>query len=435
MLSISSLYSKINSLERTYLMTYTISDEGLDLIKHFEGCELTAYVCPAGVYTIGYGHTGDVTPGQTVTQQEADNLLREDIRKFEKAVDNYTRVPLNQSQFDALVSFTFNCGTGAFRDSTLLRLLNEYDYEGAAAQFGRWVNGSNGPLPGLVRRREAEEKLFRKDGYPSDSDSDGEESSKVIGSIVAKQDTVIKKEITQSSQLEPDEKQNIAKGTEIELTWRGQEGDNHIFVNIKDKGQWFIYAPHWGGFNKQQEPSKAKGERVLPVRYFSQRDNYRDAHSTCFSSSCAMLLETLKPGTCPGEQGDDVYVKRVFEYGDTTDAYVHVKALASFGIKSKFIQDGNLDTIREQIDRGIPVPIGILHHGPAAAPSGGGHWICVIGYDKEGFIVHDPWGEIQHSTGQYISEDGKALHYSNNLISSRWTIANPNDGWAILAES
>ena len=97
------------------------------------------------------------------------------------------------------------------------------------------------------------------------------------------------------------------------------------------------------------------------------------------------------------------------KYGDTTDNYVQVKALQSFGVSSKFVQNANLDTIRSQIDAGIPVPIGILHHGPASAPSGGGHWICVIGYDSTGFIVHDPWGEIDHATGTYISEDGKAI--------------------------
>ena len=414
-------------------MNYTISDEGLDLIKNFEGCELTAYVCPSGVYTIGYGHTGDVLPNQTITQAEADALLREDVRKFEKGTNNYTNVPLNQSQFDALVSFTFNVGLGAYRDSTLLRLLNGADYEGAAGQFGRWVNGSNGPLPGLVRRREAEERLFRKDGWPNE---DGEAiESPVIATLVAKQDTVLKKEIAQSTELEAEQKWNIPKDKKLEITWRGKEADKHIFVTVKDKGQWFIYADHFKGQGNESYPKPAKGEKVLPTRYFSQRDNYRDASRTCFSSSCAMLLETLKPGTCPGEKGDDIYVHRVFEFGDTTDAYVQVKALASFNVHAKFVQNANLDTIREQIDAGIPVPIGILHHGPASAPSGGGHWICVIGYDKNGFIVHDPWGEIQHSTGQYISEDGKALHYSNNLISTRWTVANPNDGWAIIAES
>ncbi|MEL0190580.1 MAG: glycoside hydrolase family protein [Candidatus Poseidoniales archaeon] len=414
-------------------MTYSTSDEGLELIKQFEGCELTSYVCPSGIYTIGYGHTGDVLPGQTITQAEADDLLKEDVKKFELGVDKYTNAALNQSQFDALVSFTYNVGIGAYRDSTLLRLLNGDDYEGAAGQFGRWINGSNGPLLGLVKRREAEEALFRKDGWP---DEDGETvQSSVIATLVAKQDTVLKKEIAQSTDLEPYQKWYVAKGTEIDITWKGQEADGHIFITVPGKGQWFAYTEHWKGQGTQKEPPKANGERVLSARYFSQRDNYRDASRTCFSSSCAMLLEYIKPGTLPGETGDDIYVQKVFEIGDTTDAYVQVKALASYGVHSKFIQNGSLDTIRDQIDKGIPVPIGILHHGPASAPSGGGHWICVIGYDKTGFIVHDPWGEIDHASGQYISTDGKALHYSNNLISARWTVAHPNDGWCILTES
>ena len=413
-------------------MNYVISDDGLDIIKEFEGCELTAYICPSGIYTIGYGHTGDVLPGTIITQAEADALLRKDIEKFEKGVNNYTNVPLNQSQFDALVSFSFNVGLGAYRDSTLLRLLNGADYEGAAGQFGRWVNGSNGPLPGLVRRRDAEEKLYRKDGWPNESGETVE--PEVISTLVAKQDTVLKKEIAQSTDLEADQKWNVGKDKKIDITWRGREQDGHIFVHVKDKGQWFIYAEHWKGQGKQEQPSKTNGTRVLSARYFSQRDNYRDASRTCFSSSCAMLLEYLKPGSCPGERGDDLYVQRVFEIGDTTDAYVQVKALQSFGLHSKFEQHASLDTLREQIDAGVPVPIGILHHGPASAPSGGGHWICVIGYDQTGFIVHDPWGEIDHASGNYISDDGKALHYSNNLLAARWTVANPTDGWCIIAD-
>lgn len=140
----------------------TVSDEGLDLIKSFEGCRLTAYRDAAGVWTIGYGHTGpDVVPGGTITQQEADALLQADVNRFASGVEALVEVPMTQEQFDALVSFAYNIGLSAFGQSTLLRLLNAEDYDGAANQFQRWVHGGGKVLPGLVRRREAEAELFR----------------------------------------------------------------------------------------------------------------------------------------------------------------------------------------------------------------------------------------------------------------------------------
>ncbi len=137
-----------------------ISKAGLDLIKQFEGLYLNAYRCPAGVPTIGYGHTAGVAMGQTITQQQADEYLRRDVRQFERAVSRLVRVPLTQGQFDALVSFAFNLGEGALAQSTLLRLLNDGDHAGAAAQFDRWNKAGGRVLPGLVRRRAAERALF-----------------------------------------------------------------------------------------------------------------------------------------------------------------------------------------------------------------------------------------------------------------------------------
>lgn len=139
-----------------------ISKAGLDLIKQFEGLYLKAYRCPAGVPTIGYGHTAGVAMGQTITQQQADDYLRRDVRQFERAVSRLVRVPLTQGQFDALVSFAFNLGEGALAQSTLLRLLNAGDYAGAAAQFDRWNKAAGRVLPGLVRRRAAERALFEE---------------------------------------------------------------------------------------------------------------------------------------------------------------------------------------------------------------------------------------------------------------------------------
>lgn len=137
-----------------------ISKAGLDLIKEFEGLYLKAYRCPAGVPTIGYGHTAGVVMGQTITKQQADDYLRRDVRQFERAVARLVSVPLTQGQFDALVSFAFNLGEGALAQSTLLRLLNAGDYAGAAAQFDRWNKAGGRVLPGLVRRRAAERALF-----------------------------------------------------------------------------------------------------------------------------------------------------------------------------------------------------------------------------------------------------------------------------------
>jgi lysozyme len=136
------------------------SDAGIELIKKYEGCRLRAYCCPAGIPTIGYGHTGSVSVGQTITQDEAEKLLRVDLISREKAVERFVDVPLTQGQFDALVSFVYNVGEGAFARSTLLKKLNAGDYAGAALEFRAWTQGGGKVLPGLIARRQAETELF-----------------------------------------------------------------------------------------------------------------------------------------------------------------------------------------------------------------------------------------------------------------------------------
>jgi lysozyme len=136
------------------------SQAGIDLIKRFEGLRLHAYICAAGVLTIGYGHTKSVRRGQQITEQQAEDLLREDLRHFEEAVERLVTVHLEQHEFDALVSFTFNVGEGALAKSTLLRKLNAGDKQDAAHEFGKWVKAGKVTLSGLVRRRKAEQALF-----------------------------------------------------------------------------------------------------------------------------------------------------------------------------------------------------------------------------------------------------------------------------------
>lgn len=138
---------------------------GLDLTVAAEGMRLKAYQCPAGVWTIGVGHTGkDVYPGRVITTEEGYQLLRDDIRTAEEVVHRLVDVELTQGQFNALVDFTFNCGATAFANSTLLKKVNARLWADASREFSKWTLAGGKILPGLIRRREAERTMFL--GYP-----------------------------------------------------------------------------------------------------------------------------------------------------------------------------------------------------------------------------------------------------------------------------
>jgi lysozyme len=138
-----------------------IGKAGLDLVKSFEGLKLRAYLCPAKVLTIGYGSTGPhVTPGKVITEAQADELLQDDLDRFEKAVTRLVTVPLTQNQYDALVSFAFNVGISALERSTLLKRVNAKLFDQAKAEFAKWNRAGGRPLAGLTRRRAAEAALF-----------------------------------------------------------------------------------------------------------------------------------------------------------------------------------------------------------------------------------------------------------------------------------
>jgi lysozyme len=137
------------------------SEQGLDLIRNAEGLCLAAYLCPAGILTIGYGHTGpDVKTGQKINAEQANELLVKDVERFEKAVNELVTVPIKQGMFDALISFSFNLGAGALKGSTLLKKLNAHDINGAADEFLKWNKAKGRVLKGLTARRKSERELF-----------------------------------------------------------------------------------------------------------------------------------------------------------------------------------------------------------------------------------------------------------------------------------
>lgn len=143
------------------MLNMQYDEEGLKLTESYEGFRDTAYPDVVGVWTIGYGHTGpDVKPGLKITQEQGEALLRSDVAAAVACVRSHVTQQLTQHQFDALVDFTFNEGSGNFSKSTLLRCVNAGDFAGAASHFMDWVYAGGRKFDGLVRRRTGERTLF-----------------------------------------------------------------------------------------------------------------------------------------------------------------------------------------------------------------------------------------------------------------------------------
>ena len=164
---IATAYDDVTSMLGIATDEMSISPSGIDLIRNFESLRLNAYDDGVGVWTIGYGTTKylngiRVKKGDTCTLEQAKSYMQHDLKKFEQTVNSAVNVPINQNQFDALVSLAYNIGPTAFKESTLVKRLNEKNYKAAADQFGLWVNARGKRLQGLVNRRKIEMELFLK---------------------------------------------------------------------------------------------------------------------------------------------------------------------------------------------------------------------------------------------------------------------------------
>lgn len=325
----------------------------MKIIREFEGCKLDAYLCPAGVWTIGYGTTrmidGNVQEGDRITLQEAEEYLQNDVEMAARHV--FRVIPRaknwNADRVAALVSFAYNVGAGQLESSTLRkRLDNDEDPDQVVEEeLPKWVKGDGGVvLQGLVRRRRAEITLF---------------TGKTITNY----------------------------GNPLSVPWMSQ-----------------------------LDSETDQGRRM------------------CFTTSCAMLLMFLRPGTITGPNADDTLLARVQQYGDTTSAAAQVQALASYGLKAQFVQNGNFELLEKQIDEGVPVPCGYLHRGTVDKPAGGGHWLICCGYTDTHLIVHDPFGEADLINGTTVSSVARFCHYSKKNFAKRWMVDGPNTGWAIIAK-
>jgi GH24 family phage-related lysozyme (muramidase) len=197
--------------------------------------------------------------------------------------------------------------------------------------------------------------------------------------------------------------------------------------------------PDGGGAIRHPNP-------LVGVPRFNQRDSAQltQRDRTCFSSSCAMLLEAIKPGTLKGANGDDQYLAVVQRFGDTTDASAQLRALAHFGVTARLAQNADFRLIEQQINRGVPVPCGYIHRGQVDRPTGSGHWLIVYGHTPTHVVVNDPWGEPDLIHGTTLNASGMGLSFSRHNFGKRWMVEPigggayryaPGKGWAVVVDS
>jgi len=323
--------------------------QAANLIREFEGFSEAAYVCPAGVVTIGWGFTKwtDAAPvrlGETVSREVADAMLSDLIENkivpaLASTVPGWKTLPPNRQ--NALVSFAYNvgwhfCGTADF--VTISRCLRESDYDAVPSAMMLYINPGTSSEPGLRRRREAEGKL-------------------------------------------------------------------------------------WGISQKATSV-------LLKVPYEYQLDNGPTGYRECFSSSCAMLAKFYGKVA-----NDNEYNKIRAKYGDTTDSQSQLAALRSLGLQARFVTNAAPGLLDVELRSGHPVAVGWLHQGPVQAPSGGGHWSVVIGFDQTHWIHNDPNGEADLLVGGYTTnQKGAGVRYSKKNWDRRWLADGASTGWCVLVK-
>lgn len=170
---------------------------------------------------------------------------------------------------------------------------------------------------------------------------------------------------------------------------------------------------------------------ILDVPFYPQTDNYRDADRTCNSSCCAMCLQYFKPGILVGEKGDDEYIKKVFQIGDSTDHSVQTRILKEYGVKSNFHYNLAFDDIDDSLTSGKPVILGILHRGTLSNPTGGHMIVCIGKTDSGDYIFNDPYGSLNDGYTSSVY-NGKKVIYKKSVLQRRWTPEGPSSGWGRL---
>ena len=378
--------------------------EGVALIKEFEGFRDQAYPDPAtggDPWTIGYGFTRvdnkPVVRGQAMSKSAADQLLAQMLAAM--AGRYATKIPywneMHDKQQSCLLSFGWNLGENFYGDEsgfrTITQCLRNKEWQKVPEALLLYCMPGSSVHEGLLRRRKAEADLW-------------EEGMASRGSSASSS----KPAIATGSPPRP-----IAAGASTNGSQSPAIGNPAQPAPIAVAATTAVAHPN-----------------PLEVEYFDQMlmtdgEGWRE----CFSASCGMLARYWGK---INDQNEYNHIRQ--QYGDSTDNNAQLKALQSLGLKASFHTNGTAAMLKSEIDAGRPVAVGWLHHGPVSAPSGGGHWTVVIGYDATGFWMNDPYGSCDLANGGYPGggnpndQLGKREHYSTTNWLPRWMPAG-SPGW------
>jgi hypothetical protein len=254
-----------------------------------------------------------------------------------------------------------------------------------------------------------------------------------LTNITSKQQTWFKKQPVAADTLPNEQKAKVYQGRSYPIKIVLKQQDGHTQLDLGSLGIWWVFDAHWLGLTPEQEPYAVDGnlKYLRNFSYFWQQDNGPEGWRQCQTSSIAMCLKYLGVKSIK----DDVdYLHYVNKHGDTTTRDAQFKALADLGVVASFKTNLDSQDIKNQIKKGKPVAVGILHHGTVDSPRGGGHFIVITGYSDSGayWLVQDPFGQLDLVAGGWHSRgrtSGKNQHYSFANMNPRLFVSGGADGW------
>lgn len=374
-----------------------VSSTGLNLIKTFEGGSLSS-----------------------------DILLQ-----LEEDISRLVTAPINQNQFDALISFTSNVGVEALKESSLLSRLNNLEdpHDVAIDELHKWNKEGNKVFQGLSRRRSAELDLFC---HPLPEYKWG------WVSITSRCGTYLKKHPKPIKDLGSEDKAHVISSRLLRRCQVLERCNGHTLLSISAAscdgglGEWWILDKHWKGLKTEIEinPYAVNGDliylRNFPYLYQKGGNERKHMSQVCSLAMCLKYLDV------PTINSINEYLNIVIKHGKTASRPIHLLAMRELGFSAYFSLSEDSYSIKDEIKKGLPVVASVVSKGHMSDPIGGTHFVVITGYDNDSWLVQDPFGKLDLVNGGFKDigkESGKNVRYPFETFNKRFFVGGGATGW------